>query len=103
MLNALAVLAPLVFSFPATAPEGRDTPSAGLNIAASYIRSRLKRNGWEPGAKDGYYYMWQVEKKGLDAERCHVEFGGQSLTLGKDYYLSGFGVNSAREASGKIV
>jgi len=83
--------------------EGRDTPSAGLNTAASYIRSRLKRNGWQPGAKDGYYYMWQVEKKGLDADSCHVEFAGKSLTLGKDYYLSGFGVSTEREASGKIV
>lgn len=83
--------------------EGRDTPSAGLNTAASFIRARLKRNGWQPGAKDGYYYVWQVEKKGLDAENCHVEFAGKSLTLGKDYYMAGFGVNTAREARGKIV
>src|SRR5690349_8682024 len=83
--------------------EGRDTPSAGLNTAASYLRSRLKRLGWQPGAKDGYYYVWQVEKKGLDLEACHVEFTGQNLTLGKDYFLSGFGVSAARETSGTVV
>ena len=83
--------------------EGRDTPSAGLNTAASYIRSRLHRLGWQPGAKDGYYYVWQVEKKGLDPDLCHVDFGGQSFALGKDYFLSGFGLAAARETSGAVV
>jgi hypothetical protein len=83
--------------------EGRDTPSPGLRIAARFLRARLQRLGWQPGAKDGYFYTWQVEKKGLDADACHVEFGGKSLTLGTDYYLSGFGMNAARETKGTIV
>ncbi len=133
MFHVLTILAPILLSLPAPAAgnkvalesalatvsadeirsdlyfiasdelEGRDTPSAGLKIAARFLRARLQRLGWQPGAKDGYFYTWQLEKKGLDADKCHVEFGGQSLTLGKEYYLSGFGVNVAREASGSIV
>ncbi|MBK7643757.1 MAG: M28 family peptidase [Planctomycetes bacterium] len=83
--------------------KGRDTPSEGLNVAASYLRARLKRLGWQPGAKDGYDYVWQVEKKGLEPANCHVEFAGHTLTLGKDYFLSGFGIASARETSGKAI
>jgi len=83
--------------------EGRDTPSAGLNTAASYIRSRLKRLGWQPGAKDGYYYVWHLEKKALDPENCHLDFGGKRLTLGKDYFLTGGVQRFAREAGGKVV
>jgi len=82
---------------------GRDTPSEGLKIAARFLRARLQRLGWQPGAKDGYFYTWQLEKKGLDPQSCHVEFGGKSLTLGKDYYLSGFGLNNARTTSGTLV
>src|SRR5689334_1158512 len=71
--------------------EGRDTPSPGQRVAARFLRARLQRLGWQPGAKDGYFYTWQVEKKGLDPARCHLEFAGKSLTLGADYFLSGFG------------
>ena len=58
----------------------------------------INQDAVQPGAKGGYYYVWQVEKKGLDADNCRVEFAGKSLTLGQDYYLSGFGVTAAREA-----
>lgn len=83
--------------------EGRDTPSAGLKIAARFLRARLQRLGWQPGAKDGYFFPWQVEKKSLDPAGSRVEFAGKTLLVGRDYYLSGFGVVAEREASGALV
>ncbi len=35
--------------------EGRDTPSRGLDIAAEYIASQLRRSGLEPVSGDSFY------------------------------------------------
>jgi len=35
--------------------EGRDTPSAGLEIAAEYIAAQFRRSGLEPAGDDGYF------------------------------------------------
>ncbi len=80
--------------------EGRDTPSPGLKIAARFLRARLQRLGWQPGAKDS---TLQVEKKSLDPAGSRLEFAGKTLLLGRDYYLSGFGVGAEREAGGGLV
>ena len=35
---------------------GRDSPSKGQRIAARFIRNRLQRLGWQPGAGDSYFH-----------------------------------------------
>ncbi len=45
---------------------GRDTPSEGLRVAARFLRSRLERLGWKPGAKEGYFYTYPLEQRLLD-------------------------------------
>lgn len=72
--------------------EGRDTPSRGLEISARYIRARLERLGWAPGAKDGFFYTYPLSQRRLDLDRssARVTIGdaAQALVLGTDYYLS---------------
>src|SRR5262245_20565308 len=35
--------------------QGRDTPSAGLDVAAEYIAAQFRRVGLEPAGDDGYF------------------------------------------------
>ncbi len=71
---------------------GRDTPSEGLKVAARFLRSRLERLGWKPGAKDGYFFEYPLEHRVLDEEASHLEWSAREATgklvLGKDYFLS---------------
>lgn len=70
---------------------GRDTPSDGLKIAARFLRARLERLGWQPGAADGYFYRWDLESTAIDTARCQLDIARGAdklaLQLGKDYWL----------------
>ncbi|MBK7877848.1 MAG: M28 family peptidase [Planctomycetes bacterium] len=72
---------------------GRDTPSLGLQIAARYLRARLERLGWQPGAKDGYFYTYPLSQKRLDEAACGAKATAGdrtiALELGSDYFLAG--------------
>lgn len=74
---------------------GRDTPSPGLQIAARYLRARLERLGFEPGAKDGYFFTYPLTQKRLDEAACSAKaaLGERTIAfqLGGDYFLSGSG------------
>ena len=52
--------------------EGRDTPSAGLRIAARYIVNRLERAGLRPGAESGWYHLWPMAERRLTGEDSSV-------------------------------
>lgn len=71
---------------------GRDTPSLGLQVAARYIRARLQRLGWKPGASDGYFYTYPLVQKRLDESACTAKAtAGErtvALQLGSDYFLA---------------
>lgn len=71
---------------------GRDTPSEGLKVAARFLRSRLERLGWKPGAKDGYLYEYPLEHKVLDEAATRIDWEGKGasgqLKFGTDYFLS---------------
>ncbi|MBI5435422.1 MAG: M28 family peptidase [Planctomycetes bacterium] len=78
---------------------GRDTPSPGQRVAARFIRARLERLGWQPGAKDGYLYEWSRESViTLDemASSLTITHDGkeQRLEFGLDYFCSSSGVVS---------
>jgi len=68
---------------------GRDTPSLGLEVAARYIRSRLEHLGWRPGAREGYFHVYELVSVGLDPKGtgAAIESGETSveLTAGVDY------------------
>lgn len=71
---------------------GRDTPSEELKVAARFLRARLERLGWKPGASDGYFYTYPLEHKKPDesASKLVLEAQGKSQTLrfASDYFFA---------------
>ncbi len=72
--------------------EGRDTPSPGLRLAARYIRARLERLEWEPGAADGYFYEYDLQSKQIDESATVASLVTDEdeveLTWGSDWIFS---------------
>ena len=53
--------------------EGRNTPGRGLRVAARFIRSRLQRLGFTPGAGDGFLQRYQLEHRAVDLDRTSFQ------------------------------
>ena len=87
--------------------EGRDTPSPGLRIAARYIRTRLERLGWKPGAGGSFLHLYPLEQRRLDEERSLIawEAGAERglLRYGTDYFLPSLFDCRTMEARGGVV
>ena len=72
---------------------GRDSPSPGLRIAARFLRSRLQRLGFTPGAQEGSF-LWEytlTQYAFNEAESfAEIVIEGESrrLGFGVDYFLS---------------
>ena len=70
---------------------GRDTPSPGLRVAARFIRARLQRIGFQPGAENGYFHEYPLNNTQVDGEGTHIliERGDetQRLAFATDYAL----------------
>jgi len=64
-----------VYFFADDALEGRDTPSPGLRIAANFVRARLERLGFQPGAGDSFFQEYAVGVRRLDPERSSIVIG----------------------------
>ncbi len=87
--------------------RGRDTPSRGLELAARFIRARLMRLGWEPGASpQEYFHEYEVPGYFAVGESCFAELtvAGETrrLVLGQDYFPSRYSIN-ARDRTGAIL
>ena len=69
---------------------GRDTPSEGLRLTARFIRARLQRLGFQPGAKDGWFHTYPLEMRQVDAAGSGLAIEGRgplrALAFGVDYY-----------------
>lgn len=90
------------------AMAGRDSPSPQLKVAARFIRTRLMRFGFQPGAQeDSYLYEWQINRVGFDASRCGAELvaGGRTieLTYDADYLFPGWPSLGTRDIAGDVV
>jgi peptidase M28-like protein len=86
---------------------GRDSPSPGLRIAARFIRARLERLGWTPGAPEGsFFWEYELTQYQLDeaATFARVDWGDgvSPLVFGEDYFLSPNSRHN-RDAEGEIV
>ncbi|MDP6956069.1 MAG: hypothetical protein QF599_08825, partial [Planctomycetota bacterium] len=87
---------------------GRDTPSAGLRTAARFIRARLMRLGFAPGARDGFFYTYELGWLQANLAECGVtlesaELGQSSWELGRGYYLERAGDFADQEVSGPVI
>jgi hypothetical protein len=86
--------------------EGRDTPSEGLRIAARYLRARLERLGWQPGAPDGYLWEYELQRQSIDMEhtaaRLVTDGAVATLAFGEDWMFSGRNLRN-QDRSGPLV
>ena len=77
---------------------GRDTPSTGQRIAARYIRARLERLGFEPGAQDGFFYEYPLFFPRIDERGTRLTFvqgeNATELAFGSDYFFTARRVSS---------
>lgn len=84
--------------------EGRDTPSAGLRLAARYIRARLERLGFQPAGDDGFFDRYALERGGLDLPACKAwlirDGRERELAFGQDYAFFG---DAEHELEGPLV
>ncbi|WP_028789299.1 M28 family peptidase [Terrimonas ferruginea] len=63
--------------------EGRDTPSPGLEKAASYIEEHFKSLGLQPGNNGSYRQRYPLYKDSMTATSLSVN--GTAFELGKDF------------------
>lgn len=87
---------------------GRNSPSPQLKIAARFIRSRLMRYGFEPGAQEGsYLYEWQIHQLGFEPETAQVTISSGddtfSFSFGEDYLFPDFKSLGMRDGRGGVV
>ena len=91
---------------------GRDTPSVGQRIAARFIRARLERLGWKPGARDGYFFTFPLDPHKLDEQDSKIEWksakgdeGGKEgrLRFGDDYFFTSSFDSKELTATGGVV
>ena len=72
--------------------EGRETGSAGLRRAESYVVEQLKKNGLEPAGADGFYQTMQFESRQIVESGSSLALirGNQyePLKLGDDAFFS---------------
>ena len=71
--------------------RGRETPSPELRIAADFLRARVQRLGFQPGAENGWYHEYPLHSSHLDASAASLSMvsslGEDSLTFAESYYL----------------
>jgi len=71
---------------------GRDTPSTGQRLTARFIKNRLQRLGWKPGAKDGWMHTYPLSHRRVKEPetRAVVQRGEQRIELefGRDYFFN---------------
>lgn len=90
---------------------GRDTPSTGQHLTARFIKNRLQRIGWKPGAgrpgaKDPWFYTYPLSYKRVKEPETRgvLQKGEQrvALTFGTDYFFNARELDNV-ETSGDLV
>lgn len=87
--------------------RGRDTPSTELRVAARFVRARLQRLGFEPGAGASFFHEYPLARRAIDPDRSrlHVEGpgGAADLVFGRDYFLASTGDLASFTCEGPVV
>ena len=81
--------------------EGRNTPSPGLDIAASYIAAQFRRAGLEPVGDDGYYQTasWLIMERDVKGFNLRFQSSGKITSVDiKQVSLSNSGPLDLSEA-----
>jgi hypothetical protein len=80
--------------------QGRDTPSAGLDIVAKFIATNLARWGLEPAGDDGTFFQKiELQRSLIDPAGSSVKLGDRAFSYGEDFLAS----TQAGSATGGVV
>jgi len=64
---------------------GRDTPSAGLDVTAEFLKMNLKRWGFKPAGDDGTFFQKiTLRRDAIDPAATSVKVGSQTFAYGED-------------------
>ena len=64
---------------------GRDTPSAGLDVTAEFLKMNLQRWGFKPAGDNGTYFQKiALRRDAVDPKGTSVTVGGQKFEYGED-------------------
>jgi hypothetical protein len=78
---------------------GRDTPSAGLDVTAEFIRMNLQRWGFKPAGDNGTFFQKiTLARPRVNVTTTSATLGGKQLALGTDF-LTGSAPGSIQNAS----
>jgi len=79
--------------------EGRGVGTAGIDSAAAFLASEMKRMGLEPGGEGGTYFQDMEVTTGVKVgDPCAVEVKGKRFPLGESVQPIGFSTNGTLEA-----
>ena len=79
--------------------EGRGVGTAGIDSAAAFLASEMKRVGLQPGGDDGTYFQDMEVTTGVEVgDPCAVEIEGTRFGLGAAMQPIGFSTNGTLEA-----
>ena len=79
---------------------GRDTPSAGLDVTAEFLKMNLQKWGFKPaGDNDTFFQKIALTRESVDPDKTTLEIAGQSFNFAEDF----FRVRGTGSASGAIV
>jgi len=79
---------------------GRDTPSAGLDITAEFLKMNLQNWGFKGAGDNGTFFQkMALTREGLDPAKMGLEIAGQSFVFAEDFYR----VRGNGTASGPLV
>ncbi len=96
-----------VFFFASDEMRGRDTPSPELRVAARFLRARLERLGFQPGAGTSFFHEYRVDQRRIEVERSRLAFSGpggeKELVFGRDYFVDSTRDIVELEAAGDVV
>lgn len=69
------------------AMKGRDTPSAGLDVTAEFLKMNLSRWGFKPAGDEGSYFQkMELTVESIDAVNNILQVDGKTFGLNADFF-----------------
>jgi hypothetical protein len=69
---------------------GRDTPSAGLDVTAEFLKMNLQRWGFKPAGDNGTFFQKiELTSESVDPVNNLLQIDNKSLVLGTDFFRLG--------------
>jgi len=85
---------------------GRNTPSKELEVAAQFLRARLQRLEFQPGAGESYFFEYPLVSSALDPDASTASWssadGDHELALASGYYISAPSISADSDVKGPL-